>query len=232
MTRIPVIEEKVRKLAAASSHEELLYKVLVTCMELFPILKAYLFRYTSIGYIAEGVISLHSTGELKTISHLRDDIRSSPIVYSAVHERTTKYCTDLNFFLQLNSRFIVPSEINSLVVIPICFGSVVLGFIGGNEFKEGTTFDDELLSSLTLYGKLVGNVIGGSYSMENTQLLSKREVEVMRRIAWGENSKEIAETINISELTVNQYAKSAIRKLGAQNRAQAVAELFRKGLIS
>jgi DNA-binding CsgD family transcriptional regulator len=38
--------------------------------------------------------------------------------------------------------------------------------------------------------------------------------------------------MDISEATVNQYVKSAIKKLGVQNRVQAVAELFRKGVIS
>lgn len=41
----------------------------------------------------------------------------------------------------------------------------------------------------------------------------------------------MADSMTISELTVKQYVKSAIKKLGAQNRAHAVAELFRKELL-
>jgi DNA-binding CsgD family transcriptional regulator len=44
--------------------------------------------------------------------------------------------------------------------------------------------------------------------------------------------KEMAATMEISELTVKQYVKSAIKKLGAHNRSHAVGELLRKGIIS
>ena len=54
----------------------------------------------------------------------------------------------------------------------------------------------------------------------------------MKRIAWGDSTKEMAYSLGISEFTIKQYVKFAIKKLGAQNRAQAVAELFRKGILS
>ncbi|MEH7455582.1 response regulator transcription factor [Gottfriedia acidiceleris] len=63
-------------------------------------------------------------------------------------------------------------------------------------------------------------------------ILSKRELEVMKRIAWCESTKKMADSMNISELTVKQYVKSAIKKLGANNRSHAVGELIRKGIIS
>nr|WP_232233752.1 LuxR C-terminal-related transcriptional regulator [Bacillus sp. J33] len=42
----------------------------------------------------------------------------------------------------------------------------------------------------------------------------------------------MADSMYISEVTINQYIKTAIKKLGAQNRTQAIAELFRRGMIS
>ncbi|WP_286163972.1 LuxR C-terminal-related transcriptional regulator [Bacillus sp. AFS088145] len=53
-----------------------------------------------------------------------------------------------------------------------------------------------------------------------------------RIIAWGESTNEMADSMNISELTVKQYIYSAIKKLGANNRSYAVGELIRKGIIS
>ncbi|WP_410718707.1 response regulator transcription factor [Brevibacillus sp. SIMBA_040] len=72
----------------------------------------------------------------------------------------------------------------------------------------------------------------GSIGAEDTPLLSKRELEVMRKIAWGESTKEMADSMEIREVTVKQYVKTAIKKLGAQNRSHAVGELFRRGFIS
>lgn len=91
---------------------------------------------------------------------------------------------------------------------------------------------DQLLSSFTNYGRQVGKVLEQNSGAEDTQLLSRRELEVMKKISWGESTKEVAAALSISEVTINQYVKSAIKKLGAQNRVQAVAELFRKGVIS
>jgi DNA-binding CsgD family transcriptional regulator len=59
-----------------------------------------------------------------------------------------------------------------------------------------------------------------------------RRLEVMQRISRGESTKEMADYMYISELTVNQYVKSAVKKLNAKNRAHAVAELMRKGIIN
>ena len=54
----------------------------------------------------------------------------------------------------------------------------------------------------------------------------------MKRIAWGESIKEMAESMQLSEFTVKQYVKSAFTKLGVENRPHAVGKLLRKGIIS
>ncbi|TCP31561.1 DNA-binding NarL/FixJ family response regulator [Scopulibacillus darangshiensis] len=224
------IQERVRKFETATSHEEQLYNILKVYMDIFPVLDSYLVRYSPLGYLAEGIISINSTG-LVHIGEIRDDIRSFPIIYSSIHERKAKYCSGLEYLKQTSSKYIMSSSINSLVIVPICFGSAVIGYICSSEFEE-QAIDDKMLSSLTFYGKLIGNMIHSSNSAANSKQLSKRELEVMKRIAWGESSKEMAVSMEISELTVKQYVKTAIKKLGAQNRSHAVGELFRKGIIS
>ncbi len=53
-------------------------------------------------------------------------------------------------------------------------------------------------------------------------LLSPREREVFGWIAFGKSSREIATIMSISEHTVNDYIASAIEKLQASNRAEAL----------
>ena len=53
--------------------------------------------------------------------------------------------------------------------------------------------------------------------------LSRREIEVLRHVALGETSKEIAMSLGIRERTVNWHIANAFAKLGAESRAQAVA---------
>jgi DNA-binding NarL/FixJ family response regulator len=64
-----------------------------------------------------------------------------------------------------------------------------------------------------------------------TPMLTKREVEVLKAIAQGENSKEIAETLHVSERTVRNHLANIYRKLGVHDRTQAVLYAVRHGLV-
>jgi DNA-binding NarL/FixJ family response regulator len=62
--------------------------------------------------------------------------------------------------------------------------------------------------------------------------LSPREAEVLRQVAAGQTNKAIALQLGISEHTVKFHLGSAMTKLGAASRAEAVALAIRRGLIS
>ncbi len=61
--------------------------------------------------------------------------------------------------------------------------------------------------------------------------LTDRERQVLRLIAQGLPGKQIARELAISERTVKFHTASLLRKLGADNRAQAVALAARRGLL-
>jgi DNA-binding CsgD family transcriptional regulator len=231
MTSQYTLQHRIQKLEEATCHEERLYKILEVYMGLYPVKNSYLFRFSPLGYLGEGIILL-TTGGIVHIGDIRDDIRTLPIIFSSIREKKAKYCSGLEFLKQTSSKYITSSNVNSMVVVPICFRSVVIGYICSTEFEDGSTINDHILSTLTLYGKLVGKFLEKSDGVEDSQGLSKRELEVMRRIAWGESTKEMADFMEISELTVKQYVKTAIKKLGVQNRSHAIGELFRKGVFS
>lgn len=216
---------------STSSHEEQLYKILQEYILLFPVSNAYLYRYSPLGYLSEGIFAYTQTG-LIHIREYRDDIRSSPIVYSAISERKAKYASGLDFLKQTSSKYIIGSGAGSLIIVPVCLHSLVIGYICSTELDKEAVIDEDMLSSLTLYGKLVGKVIDKFNANEDSVLLSKRELEVMRKIASGENTKQMADSLHISQATINQYVKSAMIKLGAKNRSHAVAQLFRQGIIT
>lgn len=226
-----MLEEKIRKLEDVTNQDELLYQSMELYMETFPVKNCYLFRYSSIGYLAEGIVLL-TPSELVHIREIRDDVRSLPVIYSSIQERKAKYCSGIEYLKQTSSKYTFASTITSMVIVPIFFGSAVMGYYLTNEFTPTVNIDDKWLSSFTTFGKLVGKAIEKNKYELPVQELSKRELEVMKRISWGESTKEMADTMNISEFTVKQYVKSAIKKLGVQNRPHAVSELFRKGVIS
>ncbi len=61
--------------------------------------------------------------------------------------------------------------------------------------------------------------------------LSGREREVLRLVADGLPTKQIAVSLSISERTVKFHVNSIFHKLGAENRAQAVALAAQRGLL-
>ncbi|MEH7415605.1 helix-turn-helix transcriptional regulator [Neobacillus drentensis] len=231
MTLNYTILDTFQELEAAQTHEDKLYKILDIYMNLFPVKNSFLFRYSHLGFLGEGIISINQNG-LIHIRDIRDDIRSLPIIYSALYERKAKFCSGIEYLRQVNSKYITSSNVNSFLVVPIYFSSVAIGYICTNEFKQDANINHQLLTSFTQYGRQVGKIMEKTIGPEDTQLLSRRELEVMKRVSWGESTKEMADTLDLSEVTVNQYVKSAIKKLGVQNRVQAIAEMFRKGIIS
>ena len=62
--------------------------------------------------------------------------------------------------------------------------------------------------------------------------LTPRELEVLGLIREGCRNKQIADRLSISETTVNFHIKNLVEKLGANDRAHAVAIAIRRGLLS
>jgi DNA-binding NarL/FixJ family response regulator len=62
-------------------------------------------------------------------------------------------------------------------------------------------------------------------------LLSEREKTVLRQVAEGLSNKQIAHALQITERTVKFHLTSIFTKLGADNRAQAVALAVQEGLL-
>ncbi|PRY56185.1 MULTISPECIES: helix-turn-helix transcriptional regulator [Glycomyces] len=63
-------------------------------------------------------------------------------------------------------------------------------------------------------------------------LLSNRELEVLWAMCEGMTNAEIGARLHVSEDTVKTHAKRMYGKLGARDRAQAVARAFRSGLVA
>lgn len=66
---------------------------------------------------------------------------------------------------------------------------------------------------------------------EEEDLLSERELEVLRFLASGFTNKEIAQQLFLSTDTVKTHLSNIYRKLGVSDRAHAVAVALRRGLL-
>ena len=73
-------------------------------------------------------------------------------------------------------------------------------------------------------------------SRENTwgsgpELLSERELEVLRLIATGAPNKEIAATLSIGESTAKTHVANIFQKLDVKDRTEAVTQAIQRGII-
>jgi|SRR6187200_2150421 two-component system response regulator DegU len=64
-----------------------------------------------------------------------------------------------------------------------------------------------------------------------TTPLSKREKQILQLVANGSTTKEVARDLGISPHTVKTHLERIFEKLGANDRAQAVAIAIRTGLV-
>jgi len=83
---------------------------------------------------------------------------------------------------------------------------------------------------------LVGKVLDRFQHLARAQALqqsglTEQEIELLRLIAQGETNKEIGDKLFWSEVTVKRRASEVYGKLNVADRAQAVGEAMRRGLI-
>jgi len=74
-------------------------------------------------------------------------------------------------------------------------------------------------------------VIAAGQSDAPVGLLSDRELEVLRRVADGLDTPEVAAELGLSVYTVRNHLQSCIRKLGVHSKTQAVSAAIRRGII-
>jgi DNA-binding NarL/FixJ family response regulator len=83
--------------------------------------------------------------------------------------------------------------------------------------------------SPTIGAKLATHAVRGP--RRETSLLTPRELAVLRLVAAGLSNRQIADSLGITERTVKFHVTAIFNKLGADNRAQAVALAGRRGLL-
>ena len=69
-------------------------------------------------------------------------------------------------------------------------------------------------------------------TLEDPEVLTDRESDVLRLLAEGKANKEIASQLGIGEQTVKSHVSSILAKLGVQSWTQAALYAIRAGLVA
>lgn len=223
-------EKDLEKINTLENQEKKIKSLIEIFLSTFSLEEALLFRYSPIDHLAEGIISA-TTSKFKRITSIRDDVTTIPAIFEAIKTQSPQYYEGNNFHLNISRKYIISENQNALFVVPITFNHVVIGYFLGSKFK--TPFTPHLLIKANLFNKHMGNILFNYPShVENNEIkLSKREYEVMKSIAFGYSSKQIAHLLQISETTIKQYIKSVMTKTNTSNRTHAVAFLFQNRIL-
>jgi DNA-binding CsgD family transcriptional regulator len=91
---------------------------------------------------------------------------------------------------------------------------------------------DQLMRALTGIGHEIGYFLAQHRGALGEPLLTPREVQILQLAARAYSAAEIAEELFLSRATVKRHFERAYARLGVSDRAAAVAEAMRQGLIT
>jgi DNA-binding NarL/FixJ family response regulator len=90
---------------------------------------------------------------------------------------------------------------------------------------DGESAGRETAAAEEIFAKL------GAYTGRRDQLLSPREIEVLRLLATGATNRAIAAELVLSERTVDRHVSNIFTKLGVSSRSAATAYGFEHRLV-
>ncbi|RII09156.1 Transcriptional regulatory protein LiaR [Streptomyces sp. YIM 130001] len=79
--------------------------------------------------------------------------------------------------------------------------------------------------------RVIDPALAAAALAEGANPLTDREREVLRAAADGRTNAELATALNLSQGTIRNYLSTAIQKLAARNRAEAIARARDKGWL-
>lgn len=82
-----------------------------------------------------------------------------------------------------------------------------------------------------LINELVFKKIHPVYDDEKHQRISKREIEILKCMALGLSSKQIADKLSISVNTINNHRRNMLRKMEFKSCAEVINHAVKHGLI-
>jgi len=97
--------------------------------------------------------------------------------------------------------------------------------------REELELTERLRRSLAAIGYVLGDFLAHRRGILDEQVITKRQVEVLELAAQGLSLGEIAERLVVSPSTVKTHLANSYARLGVKNRAAAVAQAIRLGLV-
>lgn len=134
-------------------------------------------------------------------------------------------------------KILILSTHNDAEMIGKCIQNEVDGYLLKNAEKDELLKALETIASGEKYfgqevkNEYMNNVFSASKEKETIFQLSRREKEILKYIAMEYTTQEIADTLFISQNTVNTHRKNMLSKINAKNTAGLVKYAMQQGLL-
>jgi two-component system nitrate/nitrite response regulator NarL len=116
------------------------------------------------------------------------------------------------------------------LAVPATYGDEVLAVLTFASRRQAV-ITDQFMRSLLGIGYEIGHFLARRRGELSAPVLSPRQLEVLQLSATGYPRRQIAEEMELSQATVKTHLEHIYRKLGVPDRASAIAEALRQGLI-
>jgi DNA-binding NarL/FixJ family response regulator len=131
-----------------------------------------------------------------------------------------------------NAQIIIFSDYDDVEIILESFRCGAVGYISKKSaYMEVLDALQKFAAGGAAMTGRIARVVVESFQVNIHSPLTKRESEILRRVAKGETASLISEHLFISVETTKTHIKNIYKKLSAKNRAQAVDTAIRDKLI-
>lgn len=227
MLTIWSIEEQLKDVVHFSNQEQQICHILTSFHTLFGSEKLSFYRFSPIGYVAEGIARL-SHDQFESISYIRDDIRSLPAIRKVVEKCEAAYYAGTDYITNVSSRYILQGPIYGVLFVPIYVNHLSVGYICSEYIEQNPTISQTFIELCNYFGQTAGKYIVQQPNPTHPKL-SPRENAILEALTNGCSTKEMTSLFTLSEATIKHYIKNALTKLGAKNRAHAVSIFMKQG---
>jgi DNA-binding NarL/FixJ family response regulator len=133
---------------------------------------------------------------------------------------------------QPNIKLIAYTSLNSVILVENLLSLGVLGFLNKKQDPVDILECISAVRNNIVYVPKEYGFLTSRYRVRNNNLLSNREIEILKFIAKEYTSAEIAEKLAISVNTIENHRKNIFRKLEVKNLAGMIIAASRLGYIS
>ncbi len=128
----------------------------------------------------------------------------------------------------------VHSEIEYIIkAVDIGASGYILKDSGSLELKQAINviMNGESYIQPSLLPALNSRLINRDVDKEKLELLTKREIEILKQVAGGMFNKEIANNLDISERTVKNHISNIFKKIDVSDRTQAAVFAIKNNIV-